>query len=210
MATRIVYKHHRQSPTAMSACVQCAFRHAFRSTRTIAPRLSIPSIVPARRFISTSTSDQKALKEKPSDASATPEKPKVVSITPAGTVLKGINFNKKLQDPIALPDEEYPNWLWTILEDRRPILSSAPQLSSEDAADLYSKSKGRRKAAQKRIAAKQAAASGILQTPADHKTEDMPYGSFDESQAAIDEAKRASRARRRAAIKEKNFLGKLG
>lgn len=124
--------------------------------------------------------------------------------------MKGINFNKKLKDPIALPDEEYPAWLWTILEDRRPILSSAPQLSSEDASDLYSKSKGRRKAAQKRIAAKQAAASDVLVTPSDYKTEDMPWQTFEESQAAISEAKKASRERRRAAIKEKNFLGKLG
>ncbi|KAK6348407.1 hypothetical protein TWF718_006203 [Orbilia javanica] len=191
----------------MSVCIQCAFRHGFRSTRALAPRLSIPSVAPARRFISTSLSLQK---ENPSDAPAAAEKPKVVSITPAGTVMKGINFNKKLKDPIALPDEEYPPWLWTVLEDRRPILSSAPQLSSEDAADLYSKSKGRRKAAQKRIAAKEAAASGELVTPADHKTEDMPWETFEESQAAIAQAKKASRERRRAAIKEKNFLGKLG
>ncbi|EGX51908.1 hypothetical protein TWF173_010140 [Orbilia oligospora] len=191
----------------MSVCIQCAFRHGFRSTRAVAPRLSASSIVPVRRFISTSISPQK---EKPSDATTTTEKPKVVSITPAGTIMKGINFNKKLKDPIALPDEEYPAWLWTILEDRRPILSSAPQLSSEDAADLYSKSKGRRKLAQKRIAAKQAAASGELVTPADYKTEDMPWQTFEESQAAIYEAKKASRERRRAAIKEKNFLGKLG
>ncbi|KAK6517825.1 hypothetical protein TWF506_005002 [Arthrobotrys conoides] len=191
----------------MSVCIQCAFRHGFRSTRAIAPRLSVSSIVPTRRFISTSPLSQK---EKPSDATATTEKPKVVSITPAGTIMKGINFNKKLKDPIALPDEEYPAWLWTILEDRRPILSSAPQLSSEDAADLYSKSKGRRKLAQKRIAAKQAAASGELVTPADYKTEDMPWETFEESQAAISMAKKASRERRRAGIKEKNFLGKLG
>ncbi|RVD85800.1 mitochondrial 54S ribosomal protein mL54 [Arthrobotrys flagrans] len=191
----------------MSVCIQCTLRHGFRSTRAIAPRLSIPSVVPARRLISTSTPSRK---EKPSDVLATAEKPRVVSITPAGTVMKGINFNKKLKDPIALPDEEYPAWLWTILEDRRPILSSAPQLSSEDASDLYSKSKGRRKAAQKRIAAKQAAASDVLVTPSDYKTEDMPWQTFEESQAAISEAKKASRERRRAAIKEKNFLGKLG
>ncbi|KAK6501750.1 hypothetical protein TWF481_009577 [Arthrobotrys musiformis] len=191
----------------MSVCIQCTFRHGFRSTRAIAPRLSVPLIIPGRRFISTSTPSPK---EKTSDAPATTEKPKVVSMTPAGTVMKGINFNKKLKDPIALPDEEYPAWLWTVLEDRRPVLSAAPQLSSEDAADLYSKSKGRRKAAQKRIAAKEAAASGVLVTPADYKTEDMPWQTFEESQAAIKEAKKASRERRRAAIKEKNFLGKLG
>ncbi len=34
---------------------------------------------------------------------------------PAGTPLKGLNFEKNKQDPIALADDEYPEWLWTIL-----------------------------------------------------------------------------------------------
>jgi large subunit ribosomal protein L54 len=34
---------------------------------------------------------------------------------PAGTPLKGLNFLKDRQDPVALPDEEYPEWLWTVL-----------------------------------------------------------------------------------------------
>jgi hypothetical protein len=29
--------------------------------------------------------------------------------------LKGLNFEKNKQDPVALPDDEYPEWLWTIL-----------------------------------------------------------------------------------------------
>ncbi|EPS41354.1 hypothetical protein H072_4746 [Dactylellina haptotyla CBS 200.50] len=198
----------------MSACVQCVFRQSLRSAgatpaRSPFIRASIASN-PARRLISSSTSTQA---EKPQGSSSSPAataKPKSVSSVPAGTVLKGINFNKKLQDPIALPDEEYPEWLWKCLEDRRPRLTTTPQISAEDAADLYSKSKGRRKAAAKRIAAKEAAGVDNLEVPADYKTEDMPSGSYEESQDAIMEAKRASRARRRALIKEKNFLGKLG
>lgn len=35
---------------------------------------------------------------------------------PAGTVLKGLNFLKNANDPVALDDAEYPDWLWTSLE----------------------------------------------------------------------------------------------
>ncbi|KAF3906601.1 hypothetical protein ABW20_dc0108786 [Dactylellina cionopaga] len=197
----------------MSLCLQCAFRSSIRLARiSIArPLFAKAAIPPHQRLISTSTSTPAAKPSaSPSDPAATPAKPKPVSSTPAGTLMKGINYIKKLSDPVALPDEEYPAWLWTILEDRRPQLSSTPQMSAEDAADLYSKSKGRRKAAQKRIAAKEAAGVVKLAVPSDHRTDDMPYESYEESQQAIAEAKKASRARRKAAIKEKNFLGQLG
>ena len=42
---------------------------------------------------------------------------RVQSSIPAGTVLKGLNFMKNKQDPVALEDEEYPGWLWGVLED---------------------------------------------------------------------------------------------
>jgi len=35
---------------------------------------------------------------------------------PAGTVLKGLNFYKDKQDPVAMADEEYPAWLWKVLD----------------------------------------------------------------------------------------------
>ena len=35
----------------------------------------------------------------------------------AGTVMKGLNFMKTKQDPVALEDEEYPAWLWGVLEE---------------------------------------------------------------------------------------------
>ncbi|KAF3924789.1 hypothetical protein ABW21_db0201042 [Orbilia brochopaga] len=181
----------------MSVCFRCAFRYSLRSP--FAP--SLPSL----RLFSTSTSKLLESPEKPSaDA-----KPKALSSVPAGTPLKGINYLKKLSDPVALPDEEYPEWLWRVLEDRRPQINSEPQLSAEDAADLFSKSKGRRKMAQKRIAEKAAANTGKLAVPVDWRTDDMPSETYEESQQAIGEAKVASRARRRAAIKERNFLGKL-
>jgi large subunit ribosomal protein L54 len=38
------------------------------------------------------------------------------SICPAGTVLSGLNYFKGKEDPVALPDEAYPEWLWKCLE----------------------------------------------------------------------------------------------
>ncbi|KAK6543960.1 hypothetical protein TWF694_000679 [Orbilia ellipsospora] len=200
----------------MSVCVQCAFRYSSRSAGTAAlarPSFSKAFILPQfhRRLISSSSSTPvktPSAARPGSDPSAA--KPKIVSSVPAGTVLKGLHYNKRLTEPVALADDEYPEWLWKVLEDRRPRLSSATQMTSEDSADLYSKSKGRRKAAQKRIAAREAAGVADISTPADHMTEDMPFETFEESQEAIKAAKRASRERRRADIKERNFLGKLG
>jgi large subunit ribosomal protein L54 len=39
-----------------------------------------------------------------------------VSTIPAGTPIKGLAYIKGDSDPIAKADEEYPSWLWTLLE----------------------------------------------------------------------------------------------
>lgn len=50
---------------------------------------------------------------------------KVQSSVPAGTVLKGLNFMKNKQDPVAMEDSEYPPWLWTVLNQRGDVANSA-------------------------------------------------------------------------------------
>lgn len=35
----------------------------------------------------------------------------------AGTPLKGLNYTKGKPDIVALEDHEYPDWLWTLLDD---------------------------------------------------------------------------------------------
>ena len=40
---------------------------------------------------------------------------KVQSSAPAGTALKGLNFMKGKQDPVAMEEHEYPEWLWGVL-----------------------------------------------------------------------------------------------
>jgi large subunit ribosomal protein L54 len=55
------------------------------------------------------------LKGQATDAAKKKVVPLVKSSIAAGTPLKGLNFEKNKTDPVALPDEEYPEWLWTIL-----------------------------------------------------------------------------------------------
>ncbi|KAK0463556.1 mitochondrial ribosomal protein L37-domain-containing protein [Desarmillaria tabescens] len=40
------------------------------------------------------------------------------SSCPADTVLTGLNYLKGQEPVLAKPDEEYPDWLWTLLEPR--------------------------------------------------------------------------------------------
>jgi hypothetical protein len=67
----------------------------------------------------TSTSAAQPFSE-PLTPSAKKEQPKqspvIRSSVPAGTPLKGLNFLKNQQDPVAMEDHEYPSWLWDILK----------------------------------------------------------------------------------------------
>lgn len=59
----------------------------------------------------------------------------VKSYIAAGTRLKGCNVRKAGEDPIALPDEEYPPWLWTLLdpEAQKAKLEADPILAAKKA-----------------------------------------------------------------------------
>jgi large subunit ribosomal protein L54 len=43
------------------------------------------------------------------------------SICPAGTPLKGLNYFKGRDDPVALAEEEYPEWLWHCLDKKKEV-----------------------------------------------------------------------------------------
>ena len=45
-----------------------------------------------------------------------------ISSCPAGTVLTGLSVIKDQPDPVALPDDQYPAWLWTVLDDNKAKL----------------------------------------------------------------------------------------
>lgn len=64
---------------------------------------------------------------------STKNKPKIVSSVPAGTPLKGLNYFKNKTDPVAMVDEEYPDWLWTVLDEpSREGHSAADETGSKD------------------------------------------------------------------------------
>ncbi|KAJ1028422.1 hypothetical protein NDA16_001589 [Ustilago loliicola] len=67
------------------------------------------------------------------------------SAAPPGTVLKGVSIYKDKADPVALQDNEYPPWLFKLLDD--PSIASSSSLASIEMAGM---SKGEARAAQKR------------------------------------------------------------
>ncbi|KAH7123761.1 mitochondrial ribosomal protein L37-domain-containing protein [Dendryphion nanum] len=156
----------------------------------------------------------------PFSAPLTPSPPKpapksqplVKSSMPAGTPLKGINFEKNKTDPIALEDHEYPDWLWTVLERQEKKGEGAT-----GAGDLFSKSKKQRRIAAKRLRKEQLANPELLvpKIPIYEQTIDLPAGDGSVRGAvrageAREELTRAMREKRRAGIKEGNFLKAMG
>ncbi|KAG4429883.1 hypothetical protein IFR05_014627, partial [Cadophora sp. M221] len=139
--------------------------------------------------------------------------PAIVSSCPAGTPLKGLNYLKGRDDPVALAEEEYPDWLWTCLDKKK--------VEGEEGGaegDEFSKSaKIRRKAAKRarkleamRLAAGEAAPEARI--PITQQSIDLPFNSEGTTKGALDaEGKReelrgAMRRERRKGIKEANFL----
>jgi len=109
-----------------------------------------------------------------------------------------------------MEDSEYPAWLWDILKPKTT--------SDEDAdlSDLYSKSKTKRLKAKK--ARKQALLnpeSMVPKVPLHEQSIDLPAGDGT-VEGALDAAKarheltKAMRGKRRASIKEANFLKAMG
>ena len=56
-------------------------------------------------------------------ADGAPTRP--ASSCPPGTVLVGLNYLKNKQDPVALEDAEYPEWLWSCLDVKKNAASAA-------------------------------------------------------------------------------------
>ena len=68
-----------------------------------------------------------------SDATASEEPAAALSSCPPGTVLNGLNYFKGKTDPVALPDNEYPEWLWTCLD----VQKKADAEEDADAGDEF-------------------------------------------------------------------------
>ncbi|KAI6246969.1 hypothetical protein HI914_05126 [Erysiphe necator] len=134
------------------------------------------------------------------------------SISPAGTVLRGLNYVKGRDDPISLKEEEYPIWLWGLLDKNNTIDSN-----SNEESDLFSKSKKlRRKAAkkQRKLEALKEASGKVeeIQVPLTQQSIDLPSNEEEtlEGAAKAEGMRRqlrvAMRNERKKKIKESNYL----
>ncbi|RKF65941.1 hypothetical protein GcC1_114003 [Golovinomyces cichoracearum] len=135
-----------------------------------------------------------------------------VSISPAGTVLRGLNYIKGRDDPVAMKEDDYPIWLWKLLDEKK----SDKSVNNED-SDLFSKSKKLRKKAakkQRKLDAIKKASGKIdeVQIPLTQQSIDLPSnenGSWVGASVAEEgrnELRAAMRVERRKGIKEKNYL----
>ncbi|PNY20413.1 Uncharacterized protein TCAP_07416 [Tolypocladium capitatum] len=137
------------------------------------------------------------------------------SICTEGTVLNGLNYTKGGQDPVALKDEDYPEWLWSCLD----VMKKSSDAADENAGDEFSKSKKQRRIAAKRQKALEAQllAEGNLEAlapkvPLQQQSINLPGkegSSVEENIAAAnkrEELRKAMRKERKAKIKEANYL----
>jgi large subunit ribosomal protein L54 len=69
----------------------------------------------------------------PTDSAAAAENNPGRSICVAGTPLNGLNYIKGKTDPVALADEDYPEWLWDCLEVQKKDSDAA----EDDAGDEF-------------------------------------------------------------------------
>ena len=70
---------------------------------------------------------------------AKPTKATAVSSVAAGTVLKGIGYHANKPEPVAMPDEEYPAWLWKLLDASTPPADASQHKGSGFVAKVVTK-----------------------------------------------------------------------
>jgi large subunit ribosomal protein L54 len=98
-------------------------------TRNAAPSpASAAPAAPAAASAEGATPDLTAVTPPSADAKAA-----AISSCPAGTVLNGLNYFKGKTDPVALPDDAYPAWLWNCLE----VQKKASTAADADAGDEF-------------------------------------------------------------------------
>ncbi|KAL0474294.1 mitochondrial ribosomal protein L37 domain-containing protein [Neurospora intermedia] len=185
-------------------------RAAFSTTFSVC---TPPAATPAAAAPATSTAEAGLA---PVPGAATTEQAKAaISSCPAGTKLNGLNYFKNKADPVALPDEEYPEWLWRCLE----VQKKTDDAADADAGDEFSKSKKQRRLAMKRARAQEAKilASGDLEAlapkiPLQKQSVNLPGAVNGGVQDAVladekrEELRKAMRKERKAKIKESNYL----
>lgn len=139
-------------------------------------------------------------------SSTSTETQSLPSAAPPGTVLKGVSIFKDKPDPVALQDQEYPPWLFKLLDD--PSIASSSSLASIEMAGM---SKGEARAAQKRQSkilraaqlAKEKAEAKAAERAAKAGSTEVGKDVKEEQQATLSEAEQRAQAAAKAAEEEK-------
>ncbi|ROV94628.1 hypothetical protein VPNG_09210 [Cytospora leucostoma] len=199
-------------------------RSCLRQATALGRQSIIPKAPIRRTFLSITTPRQAAAAAQaaaPADPvpaasdAPTSEGAAALSSCPAGTVLNGLNYFKGKTDPVALPDNEYPEWLWSCLD----VQKKADAEEDADAGDEFSKSKKQRRLAAKRqreLEAKILATGDLAalapKIPLQQQSINLPGaegGTVQEALAAAEkreDLRKAMRKERKAKIKEANYL----
>ncbi|KAL2854886.1 mitochondrial ribosomal protein L37-domain-containing protein [Aspergillus pseudoustus] len=129
----------------------------------------------------------------------------------AGKKLFGLNYFKNKPDVVAMEDEEYPEWLWSLLDNPN-------KEAKKGGVDPSTLNKKQRKRYEKKMAAR--AATLPPQIPVHHQATDLTPAEYNraektsgdpleqaaESLEKRSEITKSARLARRKAIREDNFL----
>ncbi|KIW41943.1 uncharacterized protein PV06_05538 [Exophiala oligosperma] len=129
-------------------------------------------------------------------ASKKPARPK--SSVAGGAELKGLGYTKAQPKIMALEDDEYPDWLWTLLDDKK----MAPG-ETVDVSAMTKKQRARYEKKQARLL------ESIPKTIPVHEQSKDITGPEDDAVTSLErrhEITKSARAARRRGIRESNFL----
>lgn len=107
-------------------CSRCIRTTVIRRQIPLARQFSVAPLLRSAEPATLSTPESA-----PGETPAT--KSEARSICPEGTVLTGLSYTKGRNDPVALKDEEYPEWLWSCLD----VMKKASDGADEDAGDEF-------------------------------------------------------------------------
>lgn len=118
-------------------CTRC-----LRATATAAATTTRRAL-PTARYFTTSPAARNAAEPALSTPTTKPGQevphpvPQTRSVCKEGTILTGLNFIKGKEDPVALRDEQYPEWLWSCLDS----FKKGGEEGDEDLGDEFGKSR---------------------------------------------------------------------
>lgn len=131
-ATSPLFDYHLH--TATMICRQCLRRASTLRPQSRIARLISTTPTPPALGAFTPTDAAPRFSNPLSGTNAHP-KPRAVALpissAPAGTPLKGINYLKNAEDPIALEEHEYPEWLWRCLDVKKDDNANAEDVHDE-------------------------------------------------------------------------------